>query len=226
MKTIAWVPIKLNNQRLPGKNLALLGGKPLCRYMLETLTQVKGIDEIIVFCSDEAIIQYLPDGVTFIKRDNSLDSFDTRHYDIVDSLVSTVDADIYLNAHVTNPFVKARTIEKGLAKVQSGENDSACTVFPIRNHLWYRGKPFNFTRTELPRTQDLEPLYIDTNLCIYRREVYLHYRSRYGDNPYFMEVDAVEAVDIDYPEDFRLASAIVSTPPPVSFSYGTGAVNG
>ena len=30
MRTVAWVPIKLNNQRLPGKNTKLLAGKPLC----------------------------------------------------------------------------------------------------------------------------------------------------------------------------------------------------
>ena len=208
MKTVAFVPIKLNNERLPNKNILPLGGKPLCRHMLETLLKVNGLDEIYVFCSDESIKQYLPDGVQFLRRDPSLDDFNTGHYDIVDSFISTIEADIYLNAHVTNPFVTAKTIENGLSKVKSGEYDSAHTVLPLREHLWYKNVPFNFTLSYQPRTQDIEPIYIDTNLCIYRREVYTQNKSRYSENSYFMVVDAYEAMDIDYMEDFKIAEAI------------------
>ena len=35
------VPIKLNNERLPGKNIKLLGDKPLINYMLPTLNNIK-----------------------------------------------------------------------------------------------------------------------------------------------------------------------------------------
>ena len=38
MKTIAFVPMKLKNERLPGKNTKpFTHGKPLCKYILETL---------------------------------------------------------------------------------------------------------------------------------------------------------------------------------------------
>ena len=208
MKTVAFVPIKLNNERLPNKNILPLGGKPLCRHMLDTLLEVKGIDEIYVFCSDETIKQYLPDGVRFLRRKSSLDSFKTEHYQIVDSFLSIVNADIYVNAHVTNPFITVKTIEDGLSKVISGEFESAHTVFPLYDHLWYKNAPFNFTLVTLPRTQEITPMYIDTNLCIYRREVYTQNKSRYSENPYFMIVDKYESVDIDYPDDYELAKAI------------------
>ncbi len=208
MKTVAWVPIKLNNQRLPGKNTKLLGGKPLCRYMLETLTKVKGIDEIYVYCSDEAIEQYLPDGVKFLKRSPALDDFKVGHYEIVEAFLSDIKADVYLNAHVTNPFVKCENIELGLGKVLSGEYDSAHTVQRLSQPLWYKGEPFNFTRTKMFRNQDIEPMFIDKNLCIYKREVFMEQHSRYGKNPYFIEISEIESIDIDYPEDFMLAEAM------------------
>ena len=40
MKTVAFVPIRLNSKRVIGKNLKMLGGKPLLRYILDTLCDV------------------------------------------------------------------------------------------------------------------------------------------------------------------------------------------
>ena len=39
MKIVAIMPIKLNNERLPGKNTKLLGNVPLMDYELESLKQ-------------------------------------------------------------------------------------------------------------------------------------------------------------------------------------------
>lgn len=211
MKTVAWIPIKLNNQRLPGKNTKLLGGKPLCQYMLETLTKIDLLDEIYVYCSDETIIPYLPEGVKFLKRSKELDGEMVGHYEIVDAFLNDVRADIYLNAHVTNPFVKKESIEGGLKKILSGEHDSAHTVERLNKPLWYRGEPFNFSRTKMFRNQDIEPMFIDMNLCIYKREVFTEMHSRYGKNPYYIELSQIESIDIDYPEDFMFAETMYET---------------
>ena len=62
MKTVAFVPIKLNNERFPGKNLKEFSdGTPLINVLLNKLVHLKEktIDEIYVYCSDEQIIKYL-----------------------------------------------------------------------------------------------------------------------------------------------------------------------
>ena len=47
MKTVAFVPIKLNSERLPMKNIRpFTNGQPLISYILKTLLTVKEIDEI------------------------------------------------------------------------------------------------------------------------------------------------------------------------------------
>ena len=210
MKVVAFVPIKLKNERLPNKNILPLGGKPLCQHMLDTLLEVNGISEIYVFCSDETISKYLPDGVQFLRRDSSLDSFQTQHYQIVDSFISAIDADIYINAHVTNPFVRRQTIESGINSIISRNHDSACAVNEIREHLWYEGKPFNFELRNPPRTQDLVPLNAEVGLFMYRKEVFMKSGTRYGANPFFLILDKIEAIDINYNDDYRLAQAICS----------------
>jgi CMP-N-acetylneuraminic acid synthetase len=208
MKTVAFVPIKLNNERLPNKNILPLGGKPLFRHMLDTLLSVTRIDDIHVFCSDEAIAECLPDGVRFLRREKELDAFTAGHYDIVRSFLSKVDADIYVNAHATNPFISAKTVETGIEKILTEGYDSALAVLELREHLWRGDEPFNFTREDPPRTQDLVPLYAEVGLFMYRKEVFERTGTRYGKNPYLLRLDKIEATDINYAEDYELAEAI------------------
>lgn len=208
MKVVAFVPIKLNNERFPNKNIIPLGGRPLCQHLLSTVSKVPKIDNVYVFCSDEAIRQYLPAGVTFLKREEALDGFETRHYDIVDSFVSKIDADIYVNVHVTNPFIKQSSIEKGVDAILSGEYDCAIGVSEIREHMWYEGEPFNFTREDPPRTQDLTPYMAEVGVFMYTKDVYLKTGTRYGKNPYFIILDKVESTDINYKDDHSIAEAL------------------
>ena len=66
MKTIAIVPMKLNNRRLPQKNTKnFTNGKPLCYYILSTLLKVEKIDEVYVYCSNPDIQKYIPEAVHF-----------------------------------------------------------------------------------------------------------------------------------------------------------------
>ena len=69
MKTTAFIPIKLNNERTPGKNIKPFSdGTPLCHLIQRTLLQVPEIERIVVYCSDERIRDYLLPGVEFMKR--------------------------------------------------------------------------------------------------------------------------------------------------------------
>ena len=44
MKTVAFVPVKLNSERLPMKNIKhFTYGEPLIRYLFKTLLQVSAI---------------------------------------------------------------------------------------------------------------------------------------------------------------------------------------
>ena len=49
MKRVAFVPIRLNSQRVERKNLRELGGRPMMTYLLESLAAAKNIDEVYVF---------------------------------------------------------------------------------------------------------------------------------------------------------------------------------
>ena len=210
MKVVAFVPIRLNSKRVVGKNLKILGGKPLMQYILETLVKVKNIDEVYIYCSSEDVIPYLPQGVKFLKRSTALDGDETLGKEIYEAFVNDVDADVYMLAHTTSPFIKVETIENAIDKVVNGGHDSSFSAQKIQTFTWYNGKPLNYSLKEIPRTQTIEPVYVETSaFYIFRREVWTVLNQRIGNNPYMALTDTIESVDIDNPEDFEFASVII-----------------
>ncbi|MGO5048683.1 acylneuraminate cytidylyltransferase family protein [Dysosmobacter sp. Sow4_B12] len=210
MKTIAIMPIKLSNERLPGKNTMLLGDKPLLQHELVTLRKTGLADEIYVYCSDEAVCPYLPEGVKFLKRPAELDLPTSNFTQIFAAFSSAVEADIYVYVHATAPFITGETMAECIRAVQGGAYDSAFCAVKIQDFLWKDGEPLNFDAANVPRSQDLEPIYRETSgVYVFTKEVFARYRRRIGKKPFVKEVSFKEAVDINNPEDFRLAEAMV-----------------
>ncbi len=211
MKTVAFVPIRLNSQRIEQKNLRPLGGRPLMTYLLESLAQAKNIDEVYVYCSNPDIAEHLPAGVKFLRRDERLDSNTTLGAEIYDAFTREVDADIYILAHTTSPFIRTSTIEQAVAAVESGDHDSAFSAERIQTFTWWEGKPLNYSLQHIPRTQDLEPIFVETSaFFVFKREVWCEQHRRIGERPYIAITDRIESMDIDNPDDFTLAEAIVA----------------
>ncbi|MCK9479565.1 MAG: acylneuraminate cytidylyltransferase family protein [Firmicutes bacterium] len=212
MRIVAFVPVKLTNERLPNKNTKPFdNGEPLIKYILKSLKQVEGIDNIFVYCSNPTIKEFLSNGVEYLQRKESLDTSETPINDVMKAFASDVPADVYILAHATAPFVKPQSIRMGINKVVNEGYDSALTVTRLQEFLWADGKPFNYSPTSIPRTQDIKPMYVETTgLYIYTNELITN-NLRIGVKPYLIEVSKIEAMDINVPEDFEIANAIFNT---------------
>ena len=105
MKIVAIMPIKLNNERCPGKNTRMLGKKPLLQYELDSLLQTGMLDSVNVFCSSEDVVPFLPEGVNFVKRSEELDLPTSNFTQIFTAFMNECDSDIYVYAHATAPFI-------------------------------------------------------------------------------------------------------------------------
>ena len=143
MKTVAFVPIKLNNERLPGKNLKKFSdGTPLVKIILNKLAALKGdcIDKVYCYCSSKEIVAYLPDGVEWLQRPIFLDDKYCTGRAIYEEFVKTVDADVYILCHATAPFTTTAHIKECINAVQSGKYSSA---FAGQNLQTFFGKMEN-----------------------------------------------------------------------------------
>jgi CMP-N-acetylneuraminic acid synthetase len=215
MKKTICVPIKLNNERTPGKNIKSFdNGYPLAQYMLRTLdkcVEAHIIDEVFCFCSSEEIIDFFPKDsrVRFLRRDKALDSPAAITSDILKAFCDQVDSDIYVLAHVTCPFTSKETIKRAVDIVESGISDSAIACRKIQTFLFNEEKkPMNFDPLKMPRTQDLKALFEPTTgLWAFSKQLAKSGKI-VGENPQLFEVAPIETVDIDYPEDFEFANIV------------------
>ena len=209
---VAFVPLRTNSKRLPDKNRLLLGDKPLCWYVFSALLQVKEVNQVYAFCSRQEDFQnQLPTGVKIVSRPSHLDADSTLGMDIYQSFIQRISADVYLLAHATSPFILPSTLSQGIQAILSGEYDSAFSVERKQTFAWWKDTPLNYQLQHIPRTQDLEPVYLETSaFYAFTKDVILGHR-RIGSRPKMILTDDQEAVDIDLPSQFRVAQTMVTS---------------
>ena len=207
MKVVAFTPIKLNSVRLPSKNILPLKGIPMLNYAIRTVGQL-GIPNY-VFCSDQHVMDHIQTPVEFLQRPESLDGNDVIGLDIYKSFIEMVDADIYILYHVSSPLLKLKYFQEGLKAMEGGVS-SSFTVREEKTFAWYDGVPLNYTVNHIPKTQDLQSVYLETSgFYMFRKDYFLEHETRIGPFPYHVVVDFPSSIDIDHLWEFQLCEALI-----------------
>jgi regulator of RNase E activity RraA len=147
-----------------------------------------------------------------MKRDPKLANNKTDGHTLFYNEAKKVDADIYIQILCTSPFIKKETIKKGVEIVKDTENDydSAVLVKKEKQYTWDEDGP-EYNINKIPNSVDLPSTIIETmGLYVTTKNVALKNKKRIGDNPYLLEASAIEAVDVNYPEEFQLAHYIMA----------------
>jgi len=211
MKFIGYVTVRLNSRRVPVKSIRKIGGKPLINYAISTLDQVEEISDILLYSSDGKIKAYIDSNqsYTFMKRPIYLDSDSTTFNDILETLVNQMETDYIVFLSCTSPFIKSQTIREMINQITNNNFDSAFTAFNFQSFCWFNQRPLNYDLSSVPRTQDLQPVIIETSgLYIFSKELFKRYKRRIGFKPYIKIVDIFEGWDIDTLEDLEMAELI------------------
>lgn len=212
---IALLPMKAHSQRVPGKNFRSLYGRPLYRWILDTLLAVEEIRRIVINTDATELLTdpglaHNPK-IKLRERTPELRGDEISMNRIIADDIADTPASIYLMTHATNPLLKKATIVKAInefmAKSQKGEADSLFTVTRIQNRVYsHTGKPLNHDPANLIQTQDLQPCYVENSCAyIFTPESFRRTSSRIGLSPILFEIEESEATDIDYEEDWQSA---------------------
>ncbi len=215
-KTIAaLLPMKAHSERVRGKNFRDLHGKPLCRWILDTLLEVEKVSTVVI--NTDARSQLAAHGVVDTERVAIRD----RKPELCGDMVSmnrvlrddimAVPADLYLMTHATNPLISADTIRRALdAFDANAAADSLFSVTRVQTRFYLAdGSPINHDPNELIRTQDLTP-WFEENSCLYlfTRDSFLGTNARIGSSPMLFETPRIESLDIDDETDWNMAEAL------------------
>ena len=208
-RLVALVPMKENSERVTNKNVRDFNGRPLFHWILATLQATSAVDRIVVDTDSDRIATEAADefDATVIERPHELRGGDVSMNEIILHDVERVDADYFLQTHCTNPLLRSDTIEGAFEEYRRSPADSLFSVTPLQTRFWDGdARPINHVRDELQRTQDLDPVYEEnSNMYFFTEESVVTRKNRIGDDPMMYEMDAEEAIDIDFPVDFRMA---------------------
>lgn len=216
---IALLPMKGNSERVPDKNLKSFCGRPLYHRVLDVLLQSKYITKVIVNTDSQRIKDDINSAynekVIVHDRPNSIQGDFVSMNEIIKYDIYNSEGDFYFQTHSTNPLLKVTSVDTAIEKMilfsEEDTYDSLFSVTKIQTRLYNaEGRPVNHNPEELLRTQDLPPLYEEnSNFFIFTKESFIENgNKRIGKEPYMFEIDKIEAVDIDEPQDFVIAEAI------------------
>ncbi len=215
---VALLPMKAHSERVAGKNFRDFCGKPLFRWVLDTLLSVHEIERVVINTDAREILAEngLVEGDRVLIRDRKPDlcgDFVSMNL-ILEDDIAAVAADTYLMTHTTNPLLRRETIAGALAHFHEGRKQQSWdSVFSVNRFQtrFYREdmSAVNHDPDVLLRTQDLEVWYEEnSNLYVFDRESFARTNARIGAKPSFFESQLFESVDIDDADSWRLAELI------------------
>lgn len=226
MNIVAFIFARGGSKGLPGKNIRLLGGKPLIAWAIELALAVNRIDRVIVSTDSEEIAeisrQYGAE-VPFIRpaklaRDESAEWLAWRHG--LEYLKETTGAlpEVMVSVPATAPLRLAIDIDNCLDEYEKGAVDVVITVTDA-----HRSPYFNMVKTNsdgtyglvnaqslvIERRQDTPVVYDMTTVCyVANSEFVMTHESIFEGKVKAVHIPIERAIDIDTLLDFQIAEAL------------------
>lgn len=226
MKILALIPARGGSKRLPGKNIKLLGGRPLIAWTIQVAWQSACCTDVLVSTDDTSIAA--------VSREYGASVPWMRPAYLATDIASSVDVAIHavdtyesVNGQVdgvlllqpTSPFRTAESIAIAVSLFEAeGGRVPFVSVSPAGTHpawcfrLTKAGMcPFLGWRDLSGRSQDLEPAWVLNG------SIYIISPERLRTERTFLPIDVkpivmpekVEAIDIDDHFDWALAETIL-----------------
>jgi len=225
MSNIVIIPMKAHNVRLPGKNLKMLGGKPLCHWMIDMLHEAKHVDKIILDLNGIELIEHVLKEVSLEKWQKVTVS--PRPHEYCDGKIGGNqllerfqddwdDDDIIAQMHVTSPFLRTHTIDAAFLQLSKDRRkESLFSATPVIQRVWMWSpngpKAVNFDPDgPTERTQDLPECAHENGAFFMFKGSYFHRtQQRNGSDSRMYMLSFPETVDVDTADDFEIAELVI-----------------
>ena len=208
-----FIIIKEESVRVPNKNFLMLGDKPLWRHLIEELKN----NEVFIDTDSDIILRETKDMnwvTTYRRKREHVNLEVSKDFKVspalimIDSFLDRFVSDpneIIITPHVTSPFIKLKTIQKAVRKLNHGY-DSVQACVKHQEFAYFKNKPINFNPNVIQKTQDLEPIVMGNGaFFIFTKKTFKKNKNRTGKNPFFYALKGRESIEIDNTEDFELA---------------------
>ncbi len=227
MKIVAFIFARGGSKGLPGKNIRLLGGKPLIAWSIELALSVDRIDRVIVSTDSDEIAEISRRQgaeVPFIRpaelaSDESAEWLAWRHG--LEYLKENTGSlpEVMVSVPATAPLRLAVDIENCLDEYEKGSVDVVITVTDAHRNPFFNMVKSNLDGTYglviaqplvVERRQDAPRVYDMTTVCyVANSKFVMTHNSIFEGRVKAVHIPIERAIDIDTLLDFQIAEALL-----------------
>jgi N-acylneuraminate cytidylyltransferase len=218
---VAVIPARGGSKRIPLKNLAPLGGAPLLAHTVVAAVDSARLSAVYVSTDDSRIAAVArAAGALVIDRPASLAADTTATEPVLLHALRVIEAergpvDALCLLQCTSPLRTAATIDLAIDKLERTGCDSVLTVTRDPQLFWFgtlvgdRFQP-GYDPARRPRTQQIPAGHReDGAVYVTRRALLVEQEVRIGGDVRAVVQSPLESIDIDTPDDLRLAEALL-----------------
>jgi CMP-N,N'-diacetyllegionaminic acid synthase len=226
MTILALIPARGGSKRLPGKNIKLLGGKPLIEWSIDVAKNIDDICDILVSTDDECIADIAKNAGALVPwlRPAELSNETASSVDVAMHALDWFECekgkiDGLLLLQPTSPFRTRKTLLRGLSLFKKDKNNrSVVGVSRAESHpmLCFSVEedsmiPFIDGIECHSRSQDLPPAYeVNGSFYLVSSNRFKATKSFYGNETIPLLIDSFEeSIDIDTELDWKMAELIL-----------------
>lgn len=219
---IAIIPARFGSKRLPKKNIKNFHGKPIISYSIQAAKRAKIFDKILVSTDSlkiKKIAEKFGAEVPFLRPAKISD--DKSHFN--EAIIYTLrklkknkynEIRNVCCIYPTSPLINYKDITKGLKILKNSKSYvfSACKyISPPQRSFYFENKKLKqfITNNYNKRSQDLKDVFHDAGQFYWGREdTWLKENVIFNKKSKVVEIDYLNYLDINYPEDFELAKKL------------------
>jgi CMP-N-acetylneuraminic acid synthetase len=228
MKILGIVAARKGSKRVVGKNVRPLGGKPMCQWVIETATKVKGLDRLVVSSDDERVLEIARSfgEHLVLQRPAELAQDKSPAVDYVFHALKVLEAkgegpfDAVCIMPAASPFALPSDVEATIDLFTRTGAETAVSVVEIEHAV----HPFKMKVLEgdrlLPYVEEergrmaaheLPKIYV-RNCAVYvsKRSVFFEYKQIVGTDMRGYVMPADRSMDINSEMDFAFAEFLLS----------------
>ena len=225
MKTLALIPARSGSQRVPGKNIKLIQGKPLIAYTIEAAKASRLIDKVLVSTDSQAVADTAIDfgAEAPFLRPPEISRSDSTEMQFLEHALDWLreheryEPDLIVLLYPTSPLRKPESIDAAIRDmIRHPEADSLrsvrlCSEHPYKMWIIKDGylRPFVKAEDSAVHTlsfQSLPTVYIqNAGIYITKPATIRLKKTPVGDIVVPFIMDEVESLDINNPLDFEFA---------------------
>jgi N-acylneuraminate cytidylyltransferase len=215
MKNLALIPLRSGSKTIPGKNIKIIAGKPLCAWVIEAAEKADIFYKIIVSTESAQIadtVKSLSPNVEILKRPDILATDEASTEAVMLHTMDHFEFDVMTTIQATSPLICEKDLVEAFRIFTVDACDSLLTAVKTRRFFWsFDNLPLNYNPLNRPRRQDYEGIYMENGaFYITSKEILKANQCRLGGKIGIYEMAAETAVEIDDENDWATVEFLLN----------------